>query len=49
MARAPAPEPAVRVRGLNHSFGSQDNRKRVLHAIDLDLFPGEIVVMTGPA
>jgi putative ABC transport system ATP-binding protein len=49
MVHSPAPEPAVRIRGLNHSFGSQENRKRVLHGINLDLFPGEIVIMTGPS
>src|SRR5829696_170627 len=49
MAFSPAPEPAVRVRGLSHSFGAQENRKRVLHGIDLDLYPGEIVIMTGPS
>ena len=49
MAARPAPEPTVRVRGLSHSFGNQDNRKRVLHGIDLDLFPGEIIIMTGPS
>ncbi|HEY2140102.1 MAG TPA: ATP-binding cassette domain-containing protein [Chthoniobacterales bacterium] len=48
--QAPSPlEPVVRVRGLNHSFGSEPNRKRVLHDNNLDLMPGEIVIMTGPS
>lgn len=42
-------EPAVQVRGLGHSFGDRESRKRVLHEIDLDLLPGEIVLMTGPS
>ena len=42
-------EPSVRVRALNHAFGSEQNRKRVLHDNCLDLMPGEIVIMTGPS
>lgn len=49
MAASTAPEPAVRVRALNHSFGLKENRKRVLHDNNLDLLPGEIIIMTGPS
>src|SRR5438477_6756663 len=42
-------EPTVRVRALNHAFGVDPNRKRVLHDNNLDLMPGEIVIMTGPS
>ncbi|MEO7724278.1 MAG: ATP-binding cassette domain-containing protein [Chthoniobacterales bacterium] len=42
-------EPAVRVRGVSHSFGEAENRKRVLHENNLDLMPGEIIIMTGPS
>jgi putative ABC transport system ATP-binding protein len=49
MPARPKPEPAVRVRGLSHSFGLADNRKRVLHDNNLDLLPGEIIIMTGPS
>src|SRR5437764_14342400 len=42
-------EPAVRVRALNHSFGLAENRKRVLYDNNLDLMPGEIIIMTGPS
>jgi putative ABC transport system ATP-binding protein len=42
-------EPTVRVRALNHAFGIEQNRKRVLHDNNLDLMPGEIVIMTGPS
>jgi putative ABC transport system ATP-binding protein len=42
-------EPIVRVRALSHSFGFEPNRKQVLHDNNLDLLPGEIVIMTGPS
>src|ERR1700686_677916 len=43
------PEPALRIRALNHSFGLAENRKRVLHDNNLDVLPGEIIIMTGPS
>jgi len=49
MSTRPTVEPAVSVRRLNHSFGLADNRKRVLEEVNLDLFPGEIIIMTGPS
>ena len=49
MRAEPAQELAVRVRGLSHSFGRGENRKRVLHNNSLDLRPGEIIIMTGPS
>jgi putative ABC transport system ATP-binding protein len=42
-------EATVRIRALCHSFGLADNRKRVLHDNNLDLMPGEIIIMTGPS
>jgi len=39
----------VSVRGLNHYFGDGELRKQVLFKNDLDLFEGEIVIMTGPS
>lgn len=42
-------QPIVHVRGVGHSFGRDENRKRVLHDNNLDLMPGEIVIMTGPS
>jgi len=42
-------DPTVRVSALNHAFGIEQNRKRVLHDNNLDLMPGEIVIMTGPS
>ena len=44
-----ASEPVVRVSALNHSFGIGENRKRVLHSINLQMMPGEIIIMTGPS
>ncbi|MFN2509030.1 MAG: ATP-binding cassette domain-containing protein [Chthoniobacterales bacterium] len=49
MAMPLAPGPAVRVRGLSHSFGADENQKQVLHDNNLDLLPGEIIIMTGPS
>mgnify|MGYP003587131544 CR=1 FL=1 len=42
-------EPSVKVRGVSHAFGAGESRKEVLHAVDLDLLPGEVVIMTGPS
>jgi putative ABC transport system ATP-binding protein len=39
----------VRAGGLDHYFGHGEARKQVLHAINLELKPGEIVIMTGPS
>jgi putative ABC transport system ATP-binding protein len=39
----------VRIRGLAHAFGTGDAAKTVLADIDLDLTPGQIVIMTGPS
>ena len=47
--KAAKPEPAVRIRGVNHWFGTEENRKQVLFDNNLDLMPGEIIIMTGPS
>jgi putative ABC transport system ATP-binding protein len=39
----------VRVKGINYSFGAGESRKQVLFDNVLDLFPGEIAIMTGPS
>jgi len=39
----------VCIRGVNHYFGKNENRKQVLFNNDLDLRRGEIVIMTGPS
>jgi putative ABC transport system ATP-binding protein len=41
--------PAVRIRNLQHFYGYGDLRRQVLFDNNLELFPGEIVVMTGPS
>jgi putative ABC transport system ATP-binding protein len=42
-------EPVVSVKKLTHSFGRGALRKPVLENIDLDIFPGEIVILMGPS
>lgn len=44
-----AAEASIQVRNLNYFFGKGDLRKQVLYDIDLDLRPGQIVIMTGPS
>jgi putative ABC transport system ATP-binding protein len=41
--------PAVVVRGLDFSFEEGGRTKQVLFDIDLDIWPGEIVLLTGPS
>jgi len=40
---------SVSVRDLNYFFGRGDLRKQVLYGINLDLYRGQIVIMTGPS
>lgn len=42
-------EPAIAIRNLNHAFGKGALRKPVLIDVDLDIYPGEIVILTGPS
>ncbi|ESA36891.1 abc exporter atp-binding family [Leptolyngbya sp. Heron Island J] len=41
--------PTVRINNLNHSFGKSTLRRSVLQDINLELYPGEIVLLTGPS
>lgn len=41
--------PGVRVRKLNHVFGSGPTAKQVLFDFNLDVAPGEIVLLMGPS
>ncbi|MFM9940420.1 MAG: ATP-binding cassette domain-containing protein [Hyphomicrobiaceae bacterium] len=41
--------PAVRVRKLNHVFGSGETARQVLFDFDLDVSRGEIVLLMGPS
>jgi putative ABC transport system ATP-binding protein len=42
-------EPVISARNLNHYFGEGNLKKQVLFDIDLDIYAGEIVIMTGPS
>jgi len=42
-------QPMISIRDLNHAFGKGELRKPVLFDLDLDIFPGEIVILTGPS
>ncbi|MBD2717524.1 MULTISPECIES: DevA family ABC transporter ATP-binding protein [unclassified Synechococcus] len=39
----------VSVRGLSHWYGSGAMRRQVLQGIDLEIHPGEVVLLTGPS
>ena len=41
--------PVIRIRDLNHYFGQGEARKQVLFDNNLEVMPGEIVIMTGPS
>jgi putative ABC transport system ATP-binding protein len=41
--------PAIRVVGINHYFGEGEARNQVLFDNNLEIMPGEIVIMTGPS
>ncbi len=45
----PPPPPTVQIRNLNYFFGQGELQKQVLYNINLDLLPGQIVIMTGPS
>ncbi|MBD2342808.1 DevA family ABC transporter ATP-binding protein [Anabaena subtropica] len=42
-------ESVISIRNLNHYFGNGNLKKQVLFDINLDINPGEIVIMTGPS
>lgn len=42
-------QPVISIQNLNHYFGQGNLRKQVLFDINLDIYPGEIVIMTGPS
>lgn len=39
----------IQIRNLNHYFGEQALRKQVLFDINLELYAGEVTIMTGPS
>ncbi|MBG0742481.1 ATP-binding cassette domain-containing protein [Cylindrospermopsis raciborskii LB2897] len=42
-------KPVISVKNLNHYYGKGVLKKQILFDINLDLYPGEIVIMTGPS
>jgi putative ABC transport system ATP-binding protein len=42
-----SPVPTVAIRNLRHSYGKGTLRQPVLTDVDLDVYPGEIVILTG--
>ncbi|VTR97663.1 ATP-binding cassette domain-containing protein [Tuwongella immobilis] len=40
-------QPTISIRGLKHVYGSGETATTVLHDIELDIFPGEIVMLLG--
>ncbi len=45
----PPGEPVLRVRGVNHYFGTGETRTQVLFDNTLEVMPGEMVIMSGPS
>ena len=42
-------EPVIAIKNLNHYYGKVALRKQILFDINLEIYPGEIVIMTGPS
>ncbi|MBE9216217.1 DevA family ABC transporter ATP-binding protein [Plectonema cf. radiosum LEGE 06105] len=42
-------EPVISIQYLNHYYGKSSLKKQILYDINLDIYPGEIVIMTGPS
>ena len=42
-------QPVISINNLDHYFGKGDLRKQVLSEINLELYQGEIVILTGPS
>lgn len=41
--------PLVSINGLTHTFGDGAGKKEVLHNVNVDFYPGEIVIIMGPS
>jgi putative ABC transport system ATP-binding protein len=46
---ATPPRPVVRLTKVNHHFGSGETRTHTLKDIDLEILPGELVILSGPS
>ncbi len=42
-------EPVISIKNLNHYYGKGALKKQILFDINLEVYPGEIVIMTGPS
>ena len=42
-------KPVIDIQGVNHYFGSENLKKQVLFNITLQIYSGEIIIMTGPS
>ncbi|WP_016950546.1 DevA family ABC transporter ATP-binding protein [Anabaena sp. PCC 7108] len=42
-------EPVISIKHINHYYGKGVLRKQILFDINLDIYAGEIVIMTGPS
>jgi putative ABC transport system ATP-binding protein len=42
-------EPVIAIKSLNHYYGKGALKKQILFDINLEIYPGEIVIMTGPS
>ncbi|ARV63285.1 ABC transporter [Nostocales cyanobacterium HT-58-2] len=42
-------EPVISIQHLNHYYGKGTLKRQILFDINLEIYPGEIVIMTGPS
>ncbi|KAB8317197.1 ATP-binding cassette domain-containing protein [Tolypothrix campylonemoides VB511288] len=42
-------EPVISIKHLNHYYGKGALKRQILFDINLEIYPGEIVIMTGPS
>lgn len=42
-------EPVISIKNINHYYGKGSLRKQILFDINLEIYAGEIVIMTGPS
>jgi putative ABC transport system ATP-binding protein len=44
-----SPEPVIAIKNLNHYYGKGSLKKQILFDVNLEIYAGEIVIMTGPS
>ncbi len=49
MSTAPAPPPAIRLRGIHKTFGTGAAAVHALRGIDMDIAAGQVVMLVGPS